>query len=59
MQIPTVKIEGENGDYIVINEEEFDESKQKLFVEKEEKSLKPKDDKNPKDAVSEKLKTNS
>lgn len=37
MQLPTVKIEGEDGDYIVINETDFDEKKHKLFTEKEEK----------------------
>ena len=38
MQLPTVKIEDGKGDYIVINESDFDEKKHKLFVEKVEKS---------------------
>ena len=35
-QLETVKIEGKDGDYIVINKSDFDPKKQKLF--KEEKS---------------------
>ena len=49
MQLPTVKIEGEKGDYIVINESDFDKSKHKLFDEKKQKPENPKDDKIPKD----------
>lgn len=42
-QLETVKIEGKDGDYIVINESDFDPKKHKLFVEKEEKKGKGKD----------------
>lgn len=37
-KLETVKIEGKDGDHIVINESEFDPKKHKLFVEKEEKA---------------------
>lgn len=47
MQIPTVKIEDGKGDYIVINESDFDKKAHKLFVEKEDKS-KGKDSKDEK-----------
>lgn len=43
MELPTVKIEDGDGDYIVINESDFDEKKHKLFVEKEKTKDKTKD----------------
>ncbi len=43
MQVPTVKIEGEKGDYIVINTSDFDEKKHKLFARKQEKAKVAKD----------------
>lgn len=48
MQLPTVKIEGENGDYVVINEADFDEKRHKLFDEDAEKKDAPKKGKNGK-----------
>lgn len=43
-QLETVKIEDEKkqGDFVIINESDFDKQKHKLFVEKKEKP-KPKD----------------
>ena len=48
MEIATVKMEGEKGDYVVINESDFDEKKHKLFVEKAEKAKEPKESKDNK-----------
>jgi hypothetical protein len=47
MEISTVKIQGEGGDYIVINKSDFDEVNHQLWTEKPPKTPKPPKEKEP------------
>lgn len=41
MELPTVRIQGKGGDYIVINESDFDETKHQLWTAKPPRPPKP------------------
>jgi hypothetical protein len=48
METPTVKIQGEGGYYIVINESDFDDTKHQLWTEKPPKTpARPPKEKDP------------